>query len=117
MYYASLYENTNKSENYRLYLSADVMRLIPDVEWVKMFKHKGHIVIAPVRDDFPERRHLIYRQDRKFGQISLNRLVTDGTIPKRYFGNKYKVKKDKMRNIYVCLDEPIGGDADNAAAL
>ena len=116
MYYASLYENTNKTDNYRMYLSADVMRLIPDVEWVKVYKSaKGYLVIMPVDKDTPEKKHLLYRQNGRFGQISLNKFVTSGLLPKRYFGYKYKIKRDKAGNLYVCLNEPLGGDGDTAS--
>ena len=118
MFYATLYENTNKSEVYRLYLSTDVMRLIPDVEWVQVMKNSnGYLVLKPVDNGTPGGKHLLYRQQGRFGQISLNKVVSSGLLPKRFFGKRYKVKRDKGGNIYVCLNEPIGGDADNATAL
>ena len=117
MYYATLYENANKTDNYRLYLSADVMRHIPNVEWVKVVKHLDKLVIIPVDADTPDKKHLLYRQNGRFGQISLNKFVSGGILPKRFFGRRYKIKKDKSGNLYVCLDEPIEGGDTNTPSV
>lgn len=109
---------TNHSANYRLCLNVVASAPLKDVEYCQLIKTEKFIIIKPVlyadKDEANEKRlwH-VCRSRGRYVNFSLMRWVGDGTIRKAYFRTKYKVKRDKNGWLYVCLNEPIGGDSDS----
>lgn len=116
-FYATLYFNEGgKSDSYQIYLSQSVMEHFNDTGWANVYANTTHVVIKASDSTDPTARRLVPTGHRSGRTVSVNRLVSDGILPKRYFGKRYKVKKDKQGNLYVCLQEPIeqkkGGKGD-----
>lgn len=100
--------DTNKSVNYRLNLNIVASMALDGVEYCEVMKTANFIVIKPIGNDMKSPyKCKVCRSRGKYVGFSLMRFVGDGTIAKRYFRHKYKVKKDKHGWLYVCLNEVV----------
>lgn len=103
--------NTDKSVNYRLNLNIVASRVLDGVTYCEVIKTANFIVIKPMADDMKSPfKCTVCRVRGKYVGFSLMRFVGDGTIAKRYFKKKYKVKKDKHGWLYVCLNDEVIDD-------
>ena len=72
----------------------------------------GYLIIRVSKTQTTRTKHTsVISRDKSGGtKLACARLVNSGFLPERIFGKRYKVKKDKDGNLYVCLREPLDDD-------
>lgn len=99
---------TNRSTNYRINLNIIASAALVGVTACQLVKTGNFIIIKPLftDDDVPNKCNVIWLRGKNV-QFTVMRFVSDGSIHRKYFRHKYKVKKDKRGWLYVCLNEVV----------
>lgn len=110
-------------QSYNVRLNTMSARLMGSANYCVVYRTNGHkhIVIKPLHGvcaaDEPGAKR--FQRDRWNAIICLSKYVSSGEISKRIFeeGGRYKVKRGKDGELYVCLQEKLEKEADGDGAL
>ena len=98
------------TESYRIRFNSVASVLLKDVNWAFLSKTGDYIIVAPYR--WQENGTFgIYHDNHNCAWLSANTIVKqNGSLSKSLFGKRYKVKRDKKGNVYICLNEEVPND-------
>lgn len=103
--------HTDVTESYRVRLNLLASKLLTGCEYVYLKKTPTHLIITPLAAAWKadKKEHAThFSWDGSAAVISLTNLVRqEGIISKDLFGKRYKVKRTKDGEIYVCLTEVV----------
>lgn len=105
----SHYEAKHGQEYWKLYLNKVATDALGGARFVRVLKTDRHIILEPVAENAEGVVHKTATNINKgLAQISLNGMVASGFIPKRWFGKKYKVKRQTAKGLlFVCIEEEL----------
>ena len=109
--------STNRNTLYRLRFNQVSSVLLGGVDYAYVQKTPKYLVLFPADEKTDplktnNRVHIVHKDERNINrpvvEVCLNRIVLhEGLLSSDYFGSKkrYKVKRDKHGNVYICLQE------------
>ena len=102
------YETKSRGTVYKIRFDRISMAFLGDNNYIQLFKNTEYVMVKPAQlSPGSKNNTFLVNRNRSQGSVNVGRLVSTGFLHKDLFGKKYKVRKDREGNLYICLMEEI----------